>query len=80
MLGNYPQPQSIHSKSIRHWSLRSLLVKLIKIGEKVVRSDRYVWFKMAEVTVTEPCLKNLVAYQAIAMLYGIKLRIKGNLG
>ena len=34
---------------IKHWSLRSLLVKLIKKGSKVVRHSRYVRFLMAEV-------------------------------
>ena len=36
---------------VRHWSLRSLLVKLIKIGAKIVRHSRYVTFQMAEVAI-----------------------------
>ena len=36
---------------IRDWSLRTLQVKLIKIGAKVVRHSRYVIFQVAEVTV-----------------------------
>lgn len=38
-------------REIRHWSLRTLLTKLIKIGTKVVRHSRYVTFQMAEVAV-----------------------------
>ena len=38
-------------KKIRDWSLRTLQVKLIKIGAKVVRHSRYVIFQMAEVAV-----------------------------
>ncbi len=36
-----------------HWSLRSLLTKLIKIGTKVVFHSRTVTFQMAEVAVSE---------------------------
>ena len=39
-------------KKIRDWSLRTLQVKLIKIGAKVVRHSRYVIFQMAEVMVS----------------------------
>ena len=38
-------------RKIKHWSLRSLLVKLIKIGAKVVRHSRYITFQMAEVAI-----------------------------
>ena len=40
-------------KKIRDWSLRTLQVKLIKIGAKVVRHSRYVIFQMAEVMVSK---------------------------
>jgi len=33
---------------IKHWSLRTLLVKLIKIGARVLRHSRYVVFQMTE--------------------------------
>ena len=36
-----------------HWSLRSLLTKLIKIGTKVVYHSRTVIFQMAKVAVSE---------------------------
>ena len=47
-LGNFLRRLALPTK-IKHWSLRSLLVKLIKIGAKVVRSGRYTTFQMAEV-------------------------------
>ena len=40
-------------KKIRDWSFRTLQVKLIKIGAKVVRHSRYVIFQMAEVMVSK---------------------------
>ena len=46
---------------IKHWSLRSLLVKLIKIGAKVVRSGRYTTFKMAEVVVSKDVFAEILA-------------------
>ncbi len=39
-------------REIRHWSLHTLIAKLIKIGAKVVRHSRYVTFQMAEVAVS----------------------------
>ncbi len=41
------------SKKIRDWSHRTLQVKLIKIGVKIVRHSRYVIFQMAEVMVSK---------------------------
>lgn len=49
-LGNFLR-RLVLPKKIRHWSLRTLQVKLIKIGAKVVRHARYVIFQMAEVAV-----------------------------
>ena len=40
-------------KKIRDWSFRTLQVKLIKIGAKVVRHSRYVIFQMADVLVSK---------------------------
>ena len=39
-LGNFLR-RLVLPRKIKHWSLRSLLVKLIKIGAKVVRHNRY---------------------------------------
>ena len=37
--------------SVRHWTLTTLLLKLIKTGAKVVRHARYVIFQLAELAV-----------------------------
>jgi hypothetical protein len=50
-LGNFLRRLALPGP-IRRWSLRSLLVKLIKIGAKVVKHGRYRVFQMAEVTVS----------------------------
>ena len=43
--------QAVLSRAVCHWTLRTLLEKLIKIGAKVVRHARQVIFQMAEVAV-----------------------------
>ncbi len=50
-LGNFLRRLALPGK-IKDWSLRTLQVKLIKIGAKVVRHSRYVIFQMAEVLVS----------------------------
>ena len=40
-------------ESVRHWSLRSIQVKLIKIGAKVIHHARHLIFQMAEVAVPQ---------------------------
>jgi len=49
-LGNFLR-RLVLPRKIKHWSLRSLLVRLIKIGVKVFRHSRYVTFQMAEVAI-----------------------------
>ncbi|MGB3863412.1 MAG: transposase, partial [Candidatus Aminicenantaceae bacterium] len=49
-LGNFLR-RLVLPGNIKHWSLRTLLVKLIKIGAKVLRHSRYVIFQMAEVAI-----------------------------
>jgi len=51
-LGNFLRRLALPRK-IKHWSLRSLLTRFIKIGAKIVRHSRYVTFQMAEVTVNK---------------------------
>ncbi len=51
-LGNFLRRLAL-SGSVQHWSLRSIQVKLIKIGAKVVRRARQVISQMAEVAVPE---------------------------
>jgi hypothetical protein len=41
----------ITSDAVRHWSLRTLRERLVKIGGKIVRHGRYVTFQMAEVAI-----------------------------
>ncbi len=50
-LGNFLRRLAL-PKRVKDWSLRTLQVKLIKIGAKVVRHSRYVIFQMAEVMVS----------------------------
>ncbi len=49
-LGNFLRRLAL-PESIRHWSLRSIQVKLIRIGAKVIHHARYIIFQMAEVPV-----------------------------
>ena len=51
-LGNFLR-RLVLPRRIKHWSLRTLLSKLIKIGAKVVRHSRMVTFQMAEVAVSK---------------------------
>ena len=54
-LGNFLR-RLVLPRKIKHWSLRSLLVKLIKIGAKVVRHNRYTTFQMAAVAAIDQTL------------------------
>jgi len=49
-LGNFLRRLAL-PESVRHWSLRSIQVKLIKIGAKVIQHARHIIFQMAEVAV-----------------------------
>ena len=49
-LGNFLRRLALPG-SVRHWSLRSIQVKLIKIGAKVIRHARHTIFQMAEAAV-----------------------------
>ena len=51
-LGNFMR-RLVLPRRIKHWSLCTLLAKLIKIGAKVVRHSRIVTFQMAEVAVSK---------------------------
>ena len=51
-LGNFLR-RLVLPRRIKHWSLRTLLSKLIKIGAKVVHHSRIVTFQMAEVAVSK---------------------------
>jgi len=49
-LGNFLR-RLVLPPRVKHWSLTTLREKLIKIGAKVVRHSKYVFFQMAEVAV-----------------------------
>jgi len=60
-LTNFMQTRTLR-EAVKQWPLTSLWEKLIKIGAKIVRYDRYVIFQMAEVaaaTETPGTLHNL---------------------
>ena len=59
-LGNFLR-RLVLPRKIKHWSLRSLLVKLIKIGAKVVRHSRYITFQMAEVAIDKRLFAEILA-------------------
>jgi len=58
-LGNFLRRLALPG-SVRHWSLRSIQVKLIKIGAKVVRHARQVIFQMAEVAISRKLFEQVL--------------------
>ena len=58
-LGNFLRRLAL-PPSVRHWTLTSMLVKLIKIGAKVVRHARHVTFQMAEVAVSRGLFRTIL--------------------
>jgi hypothetical protein len=50
-IGNFLRTLAL-PEAVEHWSLTTLLIKLIKIGAKVVRRSRYITFQLAEVAVS----------------------------
>jgi hypothetical protein len=59
-LGNFLR-RLVLPGNIKHWSLRTLLVKLIKIGAKVLRQSRYVVFQMAEVAISKEVFAEILS-------------------
>jgi hypothetical protein len=59
-LGNFLR-RLILPGNIKHWSLRTLLVKLIKIGAKVLKHSRYVIFQMAEVAIRKEVFAEIIS-------------------
>jgi hypothetical protein len=47
-------------KRVKQWSLRTLRVKLIKIGAKVIRHSMYETFQMAEVLVSKGLFQEIL--------------------
>jgi len=58
-LGNFLRRLALPG-SVRHWSLRSIQVKLIKIGAKVVHHARQVIFQRAEVAVSKELFEQIL--------------------
>jgi hypothetical protein len=48
-------------EEIEHWSLTTLLEKLIKIDAKVVSHGRYVTFRLAEVAVPRSLFRKILS-------------------
>jgi len=59
-LGNFLR-RLVLPRKIKHWSLRSLLVKLIKIGAKVLKHSRYITFQMAEVAIRKEIFAEILS-------------------
>jgi hypothetical protein len=59
-LGNFLRRLVLPGK-VKHWSLRTLLVKLIKIGAKVLKRSRYVIFQMAEVAIRKEIFAEIIS-------------------
>ncbi len=59
-LGNFLRRLALPRK-IKHWSLRSLLTKLIKIGAKIIRHSRYIKFQMAEVAIRKEIFAEILS-------------------
>ena len=59
-LGNFLRPDLSGPKAVKHWSLRSLLVKLIKIGGRLVRHARRLVFQLAEVAVPRELFRQVL--------------------
>ena len=45
---------------MKHWSLRSLQTKLIKIGAKIIQHARYARFQLAEVAVSRDLFRAIL--------------------
>ncbi len=58
-LGNFLRRLCL-PKAVRHWSLRSLQVKLIKIGGRLVRHARRLVFQLAEVAVSREVFRQVL--------------------
>jgi hypothetical protein len=59
-LGNFLRRLVLPGK-VKHWLLRTLLVKLIKIGAKVLEHSRYVIFQMAEVAISKEIFAEILS-------------------
>ena len=58
-LGNFLRRLCL-PKAVKHWSLRSLQVKFIKIGGRLVRHARRLVFQLAEVAVPKEVFRQVL--------------------
>ncbi len=58
-LGNFLRRLCL-PKAVRHWSLRSVQVKLIKMGGRLVRHSRRLIFQLSEVSVPRRLLEGVL--------------------
>ena len=65
-LGNFLRRLCL-PKAVKHWSLRSLQVKFIKIGGRLVRHARRLVFQLAEVAVPKEVFRQVL--ERIARLH-----------
>jgi hypothetical protein len=66
-LGNFLR-RLVLPASVKHWTMTTLREKLIKIGAKVVRHSKYVFFQMAEVAVSRKLFAAIL--ERIQQLHG----------
>jgi hypothetical protein len=66
-LGNPPMAGLALPESVKHWSLRSVQTRLIKIGGRLVRHGRRLVFQLAEVAVPRELFQGVL--ERIGRLY-----------
>ena len=71
-LGNFLRRLCL-PKAVRHWSLRSVQVKLIKMGGRLVRHSRRLIFQLSEVSVPRRLFQGVLD-RIGAVIAGAKLR------
>ena len=59
LLGNFLRRLCL-PKAVKHWSLRSVQIKLIKIGARLVRHARRLVFQLAEVAVPRDVFRQVL--------------------
>jgi hypothetical protein len=58
-LGNFLRMLALPER-IKHWSLRTIQLKMIKIGARLIRHARYYWLLLAETSITEKIFSGLM--------------------
>ena len=59
LLGNFMRRLTL-PESVKHWSLRSVQTKLIKMGGRLVRHARRLVFQLAEVAVSREVFRQVL--------------------